>query len=264
METRGQSSILCDCNNAAAILNLGDGGLHSVVELGNVIFHTPQQRNITNDGGTVVSHGYNLTSDAGVLNLNGGIGDFNAPTDQVNINPMLDPAGLQNNGGPSPTIALLPGSPAINSGDSNAPVRDQRYYLRNGPPDRGAFDSAGTIAPLAAVSRKTHGAAGVFDVDLPLSGNAGNQCRTGGSNGDHQIVMDFATQMTASSAGITSGTGIVDTANLNGSQVTVNLTGVANRQQIVLTLFGVSDGVNTNNVSIPMGVLLGDVTGNVL
>jgi hypothetical protein len=194
--------------------------------------------------------------------LNGGIGDFNAPTDQVNTNPMLDPAGLQNNGGPSPTIALQPGSPAINSGDPNAPVRDQRYYLRKGQPDRGAFESAGAIAPLAAVSRKTHGAAAVFAVDLPLSGNAGIECRTGGSNGNHQIVMDFATPMTASSASITNGVGTVNTASLNGPQVTANLTGVANGQQIVLTLFGLSDGVNTNNVSIPMGVLLGDVNSN--
>src|SRR6185295_14396942 len=115
------------------------------------------------------------------------------------------PAGPQNNGGPTPTIALLVGSPAINSGDPNAPLRDQRYYLRNGPPDRGAFESAGAIAPLAAVSRRAHGVAGIFDVNLPLSGNAGIECRTGGTNGDHQIIMDFATPMAASSASITSG-----------------------------------------------------------
>ncbi|HEU0208553.1 MAG TPA: choice-of-anchor Q domain-containing protein, partial [Candidatus Udaeobacter sp.] len=164
----GQSSELCDCNRAAAIWNLGDSGLHSIVELANVIFYTAQQNNITNDGGTLISHGYNLTSNASVLNINGGAGSFDAPTDLLNTNPMLDPAGPQNNGGPTPTIALLPQSPAINSGDPHAVVRDQRYYLRNGSPDRGAFETAGTIAPLAAVSRKTHGTAGVFDVELPF------------------------------------------------------------------------------------------------
>jgi hypothetical protein len=258
----GQSSDRCDCNRAAAIWSLGDGGVHSVVELGSVVFHTAQQNNITNDGGTLVSHGYNLTSDIAVLNINQGSGGFNAPTDLLNANPMLDPAGPQNNGGPSPTIALLPGSPAINSGDPHAPARDQRYYLRNGAPDRGAFESAGTIAPLVAVSRKTHGATGVFDVALPLGGTAGIECRTGGSNGDHQIAMDFATPMTASSASVTTGIGTVNTATFNGSQITVNLTGVANGQQIVLTLSGVTDGVNTNNVSIPISMLLGDTNGN--
>ena len=49
---------------------------------------------------------------------------------------------------------------------------------------------------------------------------------------------------------------------VNGGQVTVNLTGVSNAQRIVITLFGVSDGMNTSNVNIPMGVLLGDTSGN--
>jgi hypothetical protein len=31
----------------------------------------------------------------------------------VGVDPMLDPAGLQDNGGPTETIDLLPGSPAI-------------------------------------------------------------------------------------------------------------------------------------------------------
>jgi hypothetical protein len=54
------------------------------------------------------------------------------------LDPQLDPAGLKDNGGPTQTIALLPGSPAINAGDSficlNPPVNgvDQRGYARPG------------------------------------------------------------------------------------------------------------------------------------
>jgi hypothetical protein len=54
------------------------------------------------------------------------------------LDPKLDPAGLQDNGGPTQTIALLPGSPAINAGDAdmcaNPPVNgiDQRGYVRPG------------------------------------------------------------------------------------------------------------------------------------
>jgi hypothetical protein len=33
-----------------------------------------------------------------------------------NADPQLDPAGLKDNGGPTQTIALQPGSPAINAG----------------------------------------------------------------------------------------------------------------------------------------------------
>ena len=42
----------------------------------------------------------------------------------------------------------------------------------------------------------------------------------------------------------------------------MNLTNVSNVQRITLNLIGVNDGVNTDNVSIPMGVLIGDTTGN--
>ena len=39
--------------------------------------------------------------------------------------PMLDPAGLQDNGGPTKTIALLSGSPAINAGDDATCTADR-------------------------------------------------------------------------------------------------------------------------------------------
>ncbi|HUE41427.1 MAG TPA: SBBP repeat-containing protein, partial [Chthoniobacterales bacterium] len=49
---------------------------------------------------------------------------------------------------------------------------------------------------LRAVSRKTHGTAGTFDVDLPLSGTPGIECRSGGADGDYTIVSTFANAMT--------------------------------------------------------------------
>ena len=41
----------------------------------------------------------------------------------------------------------------------------------------------------SAVSRKTHGAAGVFDIALPLSGTPGVECRSGA--GGHTLVFTF-------------------------------------------------------------------------
>jgi hypothetical protein len=255
----------CDCTpGGGTIYNDGAGQAGAILEVGNAIFKggIPNQRNILNQSGAVISDGYNLTNDAGVVNMSGGVGGFNAPTDLINTDPMLDPAGLHNNGGPTQTIALLSGSPAINSGDPNAPARDQRYYLRNTQPDRGAFEFGGTIAPVTSVSRKSHGAAGSFDVDLPLNTNAGIECRSGGSNGDYQLIMTFATSVTLAGASVTSGVGNVSNTNVTGSQVTVNLAGVVNAQRIELTLSGVSDGANTNDARIPMGVLLGDANEN--
>jgi cysteine-rich repeat protein len=54
------------------------------------------------------------------------------------LDPLLDPTGLADNGGPTQTIALLPDSPAIDAGDPEAcagpPVNgvDQRGYARPG------------------------------------------------------------------------------------------------------------------------------------
>ncbi len=125
----------------------------------------------------------------------------------------------------------------------------------------------GGITAVGAVSRKTHGSAGDWDVDLPLSGPPGIECRKGqGANADdHRMVITFANPVTINGnpqAAVTSGTGQVDAVNINGSVVTVDLSGVANAQTIVVTLFSVSDGTNTGDVSIPMGVLLGDTNAN--
>jgi hypothetical protein len=215
----------------------------------------------------ITSQGHNISTDAagGFLTVSG---------DQINTDPKLDPNGLQNNGGPTKTIALLASSPAINAGnDANAPARDQRYYLRNGSSDIGAFEYGGALAPISAASRKTHGSAGFFDVDLPLTGNVGIECRSGGATGDHQLILTFATPVTVNGspqAQVTSGTGQVGTGgtsnggvvSINAAVVTVPLTNVSNAQKIVITLSVVTDGSNTNNVSVPMAVLAGDTTAN--
>jgi probable HAF family extracellular repeat protein/predicted outer membrane repeat protein len=55
--------------------------------------------------------------------------------------PLLDPMGLADNGGPTPTIALLPGSPGVDSGDDlQCPATDQRGFERVGSCDIGAYE----------------------------------------------------------------------------------------------------------------------------
>jgi hypothetical protein len=118
---------------------------------------------------------------------------------------------------------------------------------------------------LSAVSRKVHGGAGTFDINLPfvlLAGAVGIEDRTGGGAGGHQMVVTFANPVTVGGASVTAGTGSVGSASVNGAVVTINLTGVANAQRLGVTLSNVSDGANLGNVMVPMGVLLGDTTGN--
>jgi hypothetical protein len=125
-------------NNSA----LTDGGtlyLTSALELGSTILKAGASGvNIFNNGGSFITHGYNICSD-------NGSGFLNGPGDQINTDPMLGP--LQNNGGPTFTHALLPGSPAIDAGDPNftpPPYYDQRgpvfWRVRNSRIDSGSFE----------------------------------------------------------------------------------------------------------------------------
>jgi hypothetical protein len=256
---------------------VGSGGL-AAAGGSNAVGDTVSAGNSGNNGkdvsGTFSSHGYNLIGSGDhSTGFTNGTSHDQVGTDAASINAQL--GVLQNNGGPTNTMALLSGSPAINTGDPNAPSQDQRYYLRLGAPDIGAFEFGGALAPASAVSRKTHGSAGVFSVTMPLTGSVGIECRSGGATNDHQLMLTFATPVTVNGspqAQVTSGTGQIGTGGTsNGgvvtldqtkTVVTVPLTNVANAQRIAVTLFSVSDGTNTNNVSIPMGVLVGDTTGN--
>ena len=86
--------------------------------------------------------------------------------------PKLGP--LADNGGPTLTMALLPGSPAIDAGNTSlAPATDQRGFPRPAglAADLGAFEY-GSVMPTIAVSRS-----GSNGLNLLGSGNAGQSCR---------------------------------------------------------------------------------------
>lgn len=75
-----------------------------------------------NCDGTATSGGYNISD--------GGTCGFGAPTDQPSTDPMLA-ASLGDNGGPTQTYALQPGSPAIDKGlSSTGETLDQRGITR--------------------------------------------------------------------------------------------------------------------------------------
>jgi hypothetical protein len=120
------------------------------------------------------------------------------------------------------------------------------------------------LAPLNAVSRKTHGAAGTFDINMPVSGASGIEPRLGsGTNsGDHQLVVTFPIPVTVASAMVTSGQAAVASLVASGAEVTVNLTSVVNAQAIVVTLFSVNDGSHTADIQIPAAFLAGDANQN--
>ena len=132
------------------------------------------------------------------------------------------------------------------------------------PPDV-TFTSAsgGLLAGVTAVSRKSHRAAGDFDIDLPLTGNPGIECRKPGLNGSYRMVVTFGNAPTVDGpVAVTSGTGTVSNYAVDGQEVTINLAGVTNKQTISVTVGGVHNGAINGDVIIPMQIATGDVNGD--
>jgi predicted outer membrane repeat protein len=85
--------------------------------------------------------GHNLIGDGTNSNMTDGVSGNIVGTADSPVNPGLGP--LQDNGGPTPTMALLAGSPALQAGTTDgAPDTDQRGLPRvvNGLIDIGAFE----------------------------------------------------------------------------------------------------------------------------
>jgi hypothetical protein len=113
------------------------------------LFDNPAGGNlVVGDGATFVSLGHNLFSDAPATALD--------PTDLVNTDPLLGP--LADNGGPTMTMALLPGSPAIDAGSNDSVPAGVQYDQRgpgfqrivNGTVDIGAFEWQPYVASFIA------------------------------------------------------------------------------------------------------------------
>jgi hypothetical protein len=115
-----------------------NGGAYTV-SVGNSILagnSCPYGPDVSNG---VVSLGYNL-----IGQTDGSAGWVNSDltgTSAAPLDPLLAPLG--NYGGPTQTMALLAGSPALNAGDpSQLGVADQRGVLRSGGVNIGAFQAS--------------------------------------------------------------------------------------------------------------------------
>jgi len=114
------------------------GGICSAAVGGPVLLNSIVALNIGDSpdvAGAFQSHGYNL------IGVDSSSSGFSAPGDLVGLDPKIGP--LADNGGPTLTMALQPGSPAIDAGAAiGAPVTDQRGVPRpqGAGVDIGAFE----------------------------------------------------------------------------------------------------------------------------
>jgi hypothetical protein len=243
-------------------------------EIGNSILVSDGRWGVVNIfGGSFSSHGYNLADNPGL---------FTAVGDQISTDPVIGP--LADNGGPTLTHRPLIGSPAIDQGKrdtipSLTTDMDQRGFARpirynnsvtlpagGDGSDVGAVELSAGFWPLSAVSRKTHGAVGDFDVNLPFIGPIGVECRGVGASNNYQMIINFLQPVTFSGAAITYrpsyGTGSISSVSGSGTnQATINLTGV-NPQKMTVALSDVSDGASSGDVGVRLFALVGDVNGN--
>lgn len=136
------------------------GGIKSS---GSLLINTLLAANLPggNGGSPLTDAGHNLSSDATCNFTN--VGSLN------NTDPKLGP--LAYNGGPTLTMALLPGSPAIDAGDNpSAPATDQRGVPRpvGAAPDIGAYE----FTAVLEISRRLDSG-----ISLLVSGPSGQACR---------------------------------------------------------------------------------------
>ncbi|MGA2865423.1 MAG: choice-of-anchor tandem repeat GloVer-containing protein [Verrucomicrobiota bacterium] len=160
--TAGGALHLTNCTLA---LNSGAlcGGLSGS---GATLVNTLLAANVSsNASGTITDGGHNLSSDSSCAFAN--VGSLN------NTDPRLGP--LANNGGPTLTIALLPGSPAIDAADTAAaPATDQRGFPRpvGSAADIGAYEFGWPAPGVLQATRPPGGG-----IDISVSGGPGQTCR---------------------------------------------------------------------------------------
>ena len=153
----------CDFGNGGGILK--SVGSVSAFVVNTIIAKNLAPGHLADCGGTFTSGGYNL-----IGQTNGSSGWSTSLQDQFGntaspLDPMLGP--LQSNGGPTPTAALLPGSPATDKGNSFGLTIDQRGaprpfdfgWLINAPggdgSDIGAFESGSPVLKIQSAPDNT-------------------------------------------------------------------------------------------------------------
>jgi hypothetical protein len=137
----GPSGTLVISNSTFSGNTTGDrygGGIFNEKKGTSVVLHNSIVANNTrgNCHGTLTSRGYNLSSDSTC--------NFNSAGDLNDTDPNLGP--LQNNGGPTRTMALLPGSPAIDTGNPDGCTDSHGHLLKTdqrGMPRPDKEDAAG-------------------------------------------------------------------------------------------------------------------------
>jgi hypothetical protein len=142
-------------------------------------------------------------------------------------------------------------SATFNFDSSRGQHEEDVYYVRVAPSTSG-------ITLLSAASRLTHGAAGTFDVAMPLTGVSGVEDR---SSSTYNAVFTFDAPVASGQVTVLSGTATVSTISFSGNTMTAQLTGVTSAELVTLRVQNIN-GDGQLHGDVPFGFLTADVNGN--
>jgi len=195
------------------------------------------------------------------------VGTITGSNNLIGGDPLLAP--LADNGGPTQTMALLPGSPAINAGTATgAPNKDQRGFDRVGAVDIGAFESDIVVvattttvnAANATYDGLPHGATAVVDpgsaagtVTFLYTGTGATVYSSSApptNAGTYHVVATFtptdpgAFRPSSGSADFT-----IKRATLTGNATTQDALNLAKQGQLTITVSNVAGLVNGDTLA---------------
>jgi hypothetical protein len=115
-----------------------------------------------------------------------------------------------------------------------------------------------TLALTGAASRLTHGTAGDFDIEMPLTGTSGVEDR---SSTTYTAVFTFDSPVTSGEVTVLSGTATVGAITFSGNEMRAQITGVTNAEIVTLHTENIN-GDGQSHGDVPFGFLTGDIDGS--
>ncbi len=114
--------------------------------------------------------------------------------------------------------------------------------------------TGGTTSLTSAASRLTHGAAGIFDIPMPLAGTSGVECRSATT---YNAVFTFDAPVTSGQVSVLSGNATLGAVTFSGNSMMAQLSGVPSAGIVTLHTQNIN-GDGQSHGDVPFGFLTGD------
>jgi parallel beta-helix repeat protein len=245
----GGAATLINCTVSGNSTSASGGGLYITLGQTSTLTNTIVAGNTAGDIlGTITSNSANnvVGNGSGMTGISNGSQGNQVGTDHALINPLLAPLGSY--GGPTQTMALLPGSPAIGGGGSGfgVPTNDQRGSQRTSHVDIGAFQSQGfVIKTVTGSTPQSIGVSKPFKNPLAIEVTANNPAEP--VNGG--VVSFVVNPAGGASAALSSATGTI-----SGGEAAVNATANATPGPYTVTASALGAGstiFDLSNIEVP-------------